>query len=76
MNKSATTLKVRWTAGTLRDVFEVGKLQRLAEEDKVDVSIKWECGFTIERIEWLNGYDPDSPNTKLSQPEDSASYKL
>lgn len=56
------TLKDRWTAGAAIDVFEVGKLERLAEDNKVDVAIKWECGFEIERIEWLNGYDPDEPN--------------
>ena len=63
-------LKDRWTAGTTIDVFEVGKLERLAEEDKVDVAIKWECGFEIERIEWLNGYDPDEPNTKITDAEE------
>lgn len=55
------TLKERLIPGTLIDIFEVGKLQRLAEKNNVDVSIKWECGFTIDRIEWLNGYDPDLP---------------
>lgn len=60
------TLKDRWTAGTAIDVFEVGELERLAEDNKVDVAIKWECGFEIERIEWLNGYDPDEPNNQVT----------
>lgn len=58
--------KERYTVGTKIDVFEVGELRRLAEANKVDVAINWEAGFAIERIEWINGFDPDLPNIQGS----------
>jgi hypothetical protein len=64
MLQQTQTLKERWTPGTTIDVFEVERLERLAEENKVDVAIKWECGFVIERIEWLNGFDPSQHDAK------------
>lgn len=62
------TKKERYTVGTTINVFELGELRRLAEENKVEVTINWERGFEIERIEWLNGYDPDQQNAVVSNP--------
>jgi hypothetical protein len=52
-------LNEKYKAGAVITVFETGDLRRLAAENKVDVNITWDSrGFVIERIEWLNGFDP------------------
>lgn len=58
-------LNEKFKVGAVITVFEIGDLRRLAAEDKVDVNITWDSrGFVIERIEWLNGFDPSKHDAK------------
>ena len=58
-------LNEKFEVGAVITVFETGYLRRLAAENKVEVNITWDSrGFVIERIEWLNGFDPSQHDAK------------
>lgn len=58
-------LNEKFKVGAKITIFDTGELRSLAAENKVDVNITWDSrGFVIERIEWLNGFDPSHHDAK------------